>query len=140
MKVWAGYTSRGHGVPPPEDDEDSGSDEEAEAETCSVPTCGSLTGLTRLQELCLGGELSELRPGDALALTVLTLTRLVLKDLHVGDEVAAAIVGSLTELHHLDLRGCAVRDTQSLEAIGRPQKLTELLLDSKRHGRPQTSA
>jgi hypothetical protein len=141
MEVWAGYTSRGHGVPPPEDDEDSGSDEDAEAETCSVPTCGSLTGLTCLQDLCLGGELSELRPGDALALTALTaLTWLVLKDLHVGDESAAAIVSSLTELRHLDLRGCAVRDTQCLEAIGRTQKLTELLLDSKRHGRLPTSA
>jgi hypothetical protein len=88
-----------------------------------------------LQDLCLGGELSELRPGDALALTALTaLTRLVLKDLHdgVGDDVAAAIVSSLTGLCHLDLRGCAVRDTQRLEAIGRSNKLKELLI-SKKH-------
>jgi hypothetical protein len=104
MEVWAAFQSRGHGAPPPEDDEeDDSTDEDGEADICSVPVCGSFTGLTCLQDLCLGGGLS-LRPGDALALTALTaLTRLVLKGLHdgVGDEVAAAIVSSLTELRHL---------------------------------------
>jgi Leucine-rich repeat (LRR) protein len=94
--------------------------------------CGSLTGVTRLKDLCIS-ENSCLVPGDALALTALTgSTRLVLDGLFdaVGDAVATALACSLRQLRHLDLRACELSSFECLAAVGQLTGLTELHLNS----------
>jgi Leucine-rich repeat (LRR) protein len=96
-----------------------------------VALCSWLSGLPRLQELCLECE-TPLAPRDALALTSLTsLTRLALPRARggVGDTRAAAVAASLSQLQHLDLRQCKLRSVAALAAIGQLKQLTELRLE-----------
>jgi hypothetical protein len=95
-----------------------------------VAACATLAQVTGLRDLCITQD-SVLPPGDALALTALTnLTRLVMNglDAGVGSAAAAALMQSLTQLQHLDLRDCEV-DTAECE-MRRKQlvQLTQLLL------------
>jgi hypothetical protein len=92
-----------------------------------VAVCAKLAGLQKLKHLGFEDG-STLAPGDALALTALTgLTSLVLARVGsgVGDEAAAAIAGSCTQLCHLDLRDC---DLECLTNIRNLTQLTQLQL------------
>jgi hypothetical protein len=101
--------------------------------------CASLTGLTRLKDLCIdncSAGMKQLAPDDVLALTALrTLTRLDLSC--QGDGIvtaaAAALASSLTQLQHLDLQDCGLQlgtaeGLACLQAIGRLTQLTYLNL------------
>jgi hypothetical protein len=101
-----------------------------DVEPVPVTACGTLAGLTRLQDLCFCDGACFL-PGDVLALTALTgLTRLVMNHVHEGmsDLAATALACNLRQLQHLELKACSLGDMACLAAIAQLTQLTNLEL------------
>jgi hypothetical protein len=114
------------------DESDVEEDEKDGYSYSSVAACGVLAQLTGLRDLRIS-EYSRVVAGDALALTALiNLTRLVLNGLGsgVGSVAAVALVQSLPQLRHLDLRGCNLGSARAECVKGCEQlvHLTQLLL------------
>jgi hypothetical protein len=116
-----------------EGDSYSAGSEDLQFSYVGVAVCGSLAGLTGLQDLRITCGPGGLEYGDALALAALTgLTHLELEDVSdgVSTEAACAITTSLTQLRDMPLNLCGadVRDAAFLAALGQMTQLTRLIM------------